>query len=1676
MLDNANVRKFLDFLGKAEGADYNVIVGGSKFEDFTKHPNIVGLRTKEGPSTAAGKYQITNQTYRDFAPKLGITDFSPESQDRIAVAIMERHGALQDVVKGDYNAAIGKLGGRWASLPSSPYSQPKKSQEWVNAMLGTEGRAQVQLPPLQGALKNPNGFQPAMGPSQEEILLAGARTDAKYGGVVNTVKSVPGALADAFETENYAVNIFRNIQVEKHVDPDFRWDAEFYSEMTKDIGPDNHGHILAATSREDAARRRARLLDHKEKLEEQARRGGVGITATFLAAALDLPTAAAIAVPQLGGAGLGIRASRVARAVQAGLAGAAGSAAVEAPLLQYRPMATMTDLYMSTLGGGVLSAAGGALRGGGRVLGEQEAALARMLQTEHSRMVREELEQTGHELTPTGRALLDPARKEAGLVNPLEDGLGKPLEEGVLKDINGNGAAEVKPRAGQTLMVTGDAVDSLDFSGITAGQLKALKASAPSDPTLYSTARTLLAEALGEKAVASMESLGRLKIVARQSDLPESLRHEMGVNGFYDPITDTTFILADRLNKDNARGFMLHEAGVHQGLERIVGTTLYNKMLREVDRLAAAGDKRALEAIEKARKSPSADFLKGEEKLAYLVQAMGKEATTVFRKVLAKIKAFLIKRFGTDLELTDADLLALVEGSMKKVMTDKKFGSRNGLFPYVWAGSPARFTKFSNDFIGTGEGNVMQGFGIYASADKFVGNWYRLKETAKRGMTPEEGGLYQIRVVDADIDEFMRWDSQKQSRTVRDALKRAGIDAEGKTGKDIYMALLNKMEGDTPKAKAKAASEFLYKAGIKGNRYATGASKNKGASTDNFVFFQDRNLDISTRYSVGDATADEVADFSPAATNAAGKKGFSLGLSYENFFSREWVPAQARDLFHKLSGTTTGYKDHSVVEQSAQDHKLALAGGWEARLSKAYKSAFREFLDDQKIPFFKQYDAYRIWNAQVGVLIRDPSIEGAHPSVVKMANEARALMRDVVDHFNNPAKFNGGEKRGLTQEIEIDENGVEGLTKPLDYNDAYFPRSPVGQKFAQVAAQFGEEMPARYFSNAFKRLNPDATDAVAQRFGKWYVNKIVESRIDRRYVSTEDMLLGVDRDGLKESFMQRGGMSDVEAQELMDFMFQKNPDAQKTNRNLKRRSQFDENYEETIVLPDGSTHKLGYADFFETDTIGVLQNYLNRSAGSVALANAVGVYKKTDIDKLIGDATSGGLTKYMDPSRQDKVRQYLKDQFDNLMGIPAEGFTPLNKSMQMIRDFNVARLMGKAVFNQIQESSQIAGEFGLKTMLQTVPQLRRMIRDVKTGSSGNEMLDQLENLTGGAGADLLRRNDFQIDDEWVRELGDTKFNRWLDGTAAAMQKSASGVLKYTGMSGLMVLQKRTHALAMINHFVEAGLGTKKLAYTPDRLAWMGLDQPDVDAVLAGMKKYHTPVKDSKTGKVDFERWHQEDPRSLAKFVVAFQRNSRRAVQENDIASSIPILGKGWAKTIFQFMNFAAQAWGKSLQFAWNHRDYQTLMTVMYGMLFSTAAYTARTRLEMIGMSAEEKERFAEERLSVKQIVMNSAARMQQASLLPNILDTAWFGSPLFSGAKTTSNATDFIGGNPTFGAINTAVGFLKKSARNSMSDEYQTTEQDMRSYFRMMMFNNVLGISNLLNAVAADYPSNENQQ
>lgn len=135
-----NVLAFLDMLAWSEGTDhprqrtldhgYDVIVGGSLFEGYADHPRkLVPLPRLGIKSTAAGRYQLLSRYYDAYKQKLGLRDFSPLSQDLIALQQIRERRALPDIQAGRIPEAIEKCRNIWASLPGAGYGQHEHKLE-----------------------------------------------------------------------------------------------------------------------------------------------------------------------------------------------------------------------------------------------------------------------------------------------------------------------------------------------------------------------------------------------------------------------------------------------------------------------------------------------------------------------------------------------------------------------------------------------------------------------------------------------------------------------------------------------------------------------------------------------------------------------------------------------------------------------------------------------------------------------------------------------------------------------------------------------------------------------------------------------------------------------------------------------------------------------------------------------------------------------------------------------------------------------------------------------------------------------------------------------------------------------------------------------------------------------------------------------------------------------------------------------------------------------------------------------------------------------------------------------------------------------------------------------------------------------------------------------------------
>jgi muramidase (phage lysozyme) len=143
-----NVRAFLTLIAWSEGTDkaadpYRCCYAyRHTLVDMSEHPAVTGewkgerlpdaMCRKAGikppcVSTAAGRYQLIRPTWVTCRDALDLPDFSPDSQDRAAIHLIQKRGALDDVHAGRVAAAIVKCRLEWASLPGAGYGQPERA-------------------------------------------------------------------------------------------------------------------------------------------------------------------------------------------------------------------------------------------------------------------------------------------------------------------------------------------------------------------------------------------------------------------------------------------------------------------------------------------------------------------------------------------------------------------------------------------------------------------------------------------------------------------------------------------------------------------------------------------------------------------------------------------------------------------------------------------------------------------------------------------------------------------------------------------------------------------------------------------------------------------------------------------------------------------------------------------------------------------------------------------------------------------------------------------------------------------------------------------------------------------------------------------------------------------------------------------------------------------------------------------------------------------------------------------------------------------------------------------------------------------------------------------------------------------------------------------------------------
>ena len=132
LLDTIAYSELGESLLRLSDNGYNIIVGSIPpdrilyIQSYNDHPRLFNPKLN---STAAGRYQILARIFDFYKKMLNLPDFSPESQDKIAIQLLRECKSLTPINSGDFHTAVTRAKSRWASLPGAGYGQHENSMD-----------------------------------------------------------------------------------------------------------------------------------------------------------------------------------------------------------------------------------------------------------------------------------------------------------------------------------------------------------------------------------------------------------------------------------------------------------------------------------------------------------------------------------------------------------------------------------------------------------------------------------------------------------------------------------------------------------------------------------------------------------------------------------------------------------------------------------------------------------------------------------------------------------------------------------------------------------------------------------------------------------------------------------------------------------------------------------------------------------------------------------------------------------------------------------------------------------------------------------------------------------------------------------------------------------------------------------------------------------------------------------------------------------------------------------------------------------------------------------------------------------------------------------------------------------------------------------------------------------
>ncbi|WP_244142350.1 transglycosylase SLT domain-containing protein [Burkholderia vietnamiensis] len=1114
---------------------------------------------------------------------------------------------------------------------------------------------------------------------------------------------------------------------------------------------------------------------------------------------------------------------------------------------------------------------------------------------------------------------------------------------------------------------------------------------------------------------------------------------------FYSPQDDRVYVIRDRLSAADVadpRGMLMHEVGVHYGLERAIGTERYNTLLASLEKSA---DPRVAEA-RAAVPSDTPAYLRGEETLGYLVE---KHPNTGFvRNLVSSIRNWLRDNVGAfrKMSITGDDAIRYVRGSLENV---RRVGavSHDMTFPYVWHGSPVRgIDKLDLAYAGSGEGNAAFGYGHYVTSEKGTALDYRNKEAVRRGLAPEDGGLYRVKV-SADPAKMLDWTAPAhQQRGFAAALAKVGVEVRG-TGAEAYRALSTKLGG------ARQASEYLNAHDVPGVRYATGRTRGRATESSNYVLFGDEHLDIANRYSRGPEAqvqredvplgslaqqmAQQLENWKEVRPKETANLRRNASMWYDSVRKQTKVGSGLSKVLDKLDsiGLTLGRSQNKDVRyiasmlgedatganrqhaSSAAIDKVILASNWRKPVAEMWNRILPELMTNEERVRWSQGIFAGDAEKRISRMVQDERLANrnarlageeyvsqAHPMVKQMAAVIDGMWKDMTEM---------GAKYGESKSTAIGKRGWQGyMPYSWDWRELqgmYNDPERAGE-WNSFKGMLRQQYVAKVIDPALEKLTkagPVTQDAMlalqrdvrerAASLTDRYLTQIIrdpESRIsgaDDHFGSVAADMLNAEYKGKKVT----AAMADEFKRALKDVI----SDRTRTEFDLLARQ------------PDG----VRLLDYLDTDVGRMVEGQSSEFAGRIALAK-VG-FKDDQHWTAMKDALVYRGASHEEVAALDFLHRSLTDRLNNKD----------NAAAQFLGQTAYMSMMGKLGFNALADAASIMSVAGVNGMFKSI--FKGMGKD-------SALMKQLNNVASSA-MGLDHRLHF----------GETRSGARLTRTGSALEDSA--VWRRVGQQGMDIVGKLSgaHYVAKTLHRGFVPMFAEDLAkairgseikdgvivstglehLNPARLVDSGLTADRVTRIKDALGAHDAARKDGDI--FSWDQWDKTHPGAAEDMIAAIHRVTGQALQRAFIGETPRWLSEGIiGKYAAQFKKYGITAQEKQLMRNAFIADRNSATGFVMGTAWGAALYYAKTMASTVGMTDAQREKYVKEHMHGLHLASGVAVMTNVSGMLGDGLDaanvlmggqTGASGSPIVAVGQlqSMSRAIGAVGGS-ALGALN----------------------------------------------------------